>query len=185
MIITLSGVTGVGKSYLKGKIIEKLGLKNLIVVTTRPKRSGEIDGKDKYFITIDEYNRMKQTKEISVTFNFLGENYAYYTKDLISTVNSITELHYTTINLFKVAAKDVISIYLLPIDIEIAIDQLRKRNLPKETEQKRILEIKDQLEKVKTNPNIIEQFDYVIENDYSDRVADKIVDILQNKIKNT
>ena len=110
MIITLSGVTGVGKSYLKGKIIEKLGLKNLIVVTTRPKRSGEIDGKDKYFITIDEYNRMKQTKEISVTFNFLGENYAYYTKDLISTVNSITELHYTTINLFKVAAKDVISI---------------------------------------------------------------------------
>lgn len=182
MIVVLSGVTGVGKSYLKSIIQDKLNLENLLLVTTRAKREGEIEGKDKYFFTIDEYNKKKQTGEIAVTFNFLGENYAYYTKDLLNNKNSIVELHYATITEFKKVAKQVLAIYILPNDINIAIEQLKKRNLPKKVEEKRISEIKEQYYKVKTNKNILKEFDYIIENDYTQKVVEKIVGIINKHI---
>lgn len=63
MIITLSGVTGVGKSFFKKQMIDKLNLKNLNVVTTRQKRDGEIEGVDKYFLTDDEYEKKHYQKK--------------------------------------------------------------------------------------------------------------------------
>lgn len=182
MIITLSGVTGVGKSYLKKKIIQQLNLKSLIVVTTRKKREGEIDGIDKYFLSKSEYDTKKERGEISVTFNFLGADYAYYTSELKSKENSITELHYTTINSFKNVAENVLSIYLVPSKVEFAIEQLKKRNLPAEVENKRIEEIKEQIEIANNNQNIMEQFDYVIENDYTNKVVDEVINIIKKNI---
>ena len=44
MIVTLSGITGTGKSFFKDAIAKELGFKNLVIVTTRKKRTGEIAG---------------------------------------------------------------------------------------------------------------------------------------------
>ena len=38
MIVTLSGITGVGKSYFKKCIINELNFNNIPVVTTRERR---------------------------------------------------------------------------------------------------------------------------------------------------
>ena len=43
MIVTLSGVTGTGKSFFKNVISQELNFKNLVIVTTRNKRTGEIN----------------------------------------------------------------------------------------------------------------------------------------------
>ena len=52
MIIALVGVTGIGKSFFKNQIVENLKFKNLVIVTTRNKRDGEINGVDKEFVTL-------------------------------------------------------------------------------------------------------------------------------------
>mgnify|MGYP002627719892 CR=1 FL=1 len=39
MIVTLSGITGTGKSFFKDVIAKELGFKNLVIVTTRKKRT--------------------------------------------------------------------------------------------------------------------------------------------------
>lgn len=145
-------------------------------------RKGEIDGKDKYFLNIDEYNEKKTSGEISVTFNFLGENYAYYTKNLLSNKNSITELHYTTIKDFRKVAKNVLSIYMIPTDVNMCIEQLKRRNLPKNVEEKRIREIKEQLENINKNPEILQEFDYIIENDYTHKVVENIINIIKKNL---
>ena len=44
MIVILSGVTGVGKSFFKNVIVDELEFKNMVIVTTRAKRKNEIDG---------------------------------------------------------------------------------------------------------------------------------------------
>ena len=46
MVITLSGITGVGKSFFKKQIQEKLGIPAQVIVTTREKRAGELEGID-------------------------------------------------------------------------------------------------------------------------------------------
>lgn len=183
MIITLSGVTGVGKSFFKKQMIDRFNFKNLNVVTTREKRDGEIEGVDKYFLTDAEYEKKALSKEISVTFEFTGSKYAYYTKDLLSSENSITELHYTTIEDFKKVAKNVFSIYLVPSDVQIAKEQLIKRNLQPNIEKQRLEEIDEQIKKIKSDDNIKNQFDCIIENDYTSCSIDNLIKIIKSKME--
>lgn len=48
MIVTLSGITGTGKSFFKDLIAQNLDFENLVIITTRKKRRNEINGIDKF-----------------------------------------------------------------------------------------------------------------------------------------
>ena len=58
MVITLSGVTGVGKSYLKKEIQKALKIEPQVIVTTRQKRIGERAGIDKKFVDEKQFERI-------------------------------------------------------------------------------------------------------------------------------
>ena len=79
MIIALVGVTGIGKSFFKNQIVENLKFKNLVIVTTRNKRDGEINGVDKEFVTLEQFKKMKENNE--GPFNKKTADY-YYQKYL-------------------------------------------------------------------------------------------------------
>ena len=183
MIVILSGITGAGKSYLKKHIINKLNFKNIVIVTTRAIRENEVDGIDKHFVTDSEFERLKAEGEISVCFEFLGNKYGYFTKDLKDTVNSITELHYNTIDDFKKCAKNVISIYIKP-NVSMAKKQLHLRNLPKSVEKFRLKEIKEQLKEIETNTNLRNKFDYIISNDYTEDSLENATNLIKTLAEN-
>lgn len=179
MIVILSGITGAGKSYLKKHIINKLNFKNIVIVTTRAKRIGEIEGIDKHFVTDEQFEKLKESGKISVPFEFLGHKYAYYTKDLQSDENAVTELHYSTIDEFKKVAKSVVSIYIQP-NIETAKKQLKLRCLPKSVEKFRLEEIKEQIKEFEKNSKLREKFDYIVQNDYTEESLNKAVELIKN-----
>lgn len=183
MIVILSGITGAGKSYLKKHIINKLNFKNIVIVTTRAIRENEVDGIDKHFVTDSEFEKLKAEGEISVCFEFLGNKYGYFTKDLKDTVNSITELHYNTIDDFKKCAKNVISIYIKP-NVDMAKKQLHLRNLPKSVEKFRLKEIKEQLKEIETNTNLRNKFDYIISNDYTENSLENATNLIKTLAEN-
>ena len=56
MVITLSGVTGVGKSYFKKEIQKRLEINQQVIITTRKKREDEIEGVDKIFVSDQEFD---------------------------------------------------------------------------------------------------------------------------------
>lgn len=183
MIVILSGITGVGKSYIKKHIIEKLNFKNIVIVTTRAKRKNEVPGIDKHFVTEEQYELLKQENKTSVNFEFLENKYAYYTEDLISEENSITELHYDTIKEFKKVAKNVVSIYIKPKKIKLAIEQLKLRKLPSDVENSRIKEIKQQILEFEKNKELKEMFDYIIYNDYTEKTIEYVINLLKGLIE--
>lgn len=168
MIVTLSGLTGTGKSFFKKQIVQNMNFKNLVIVTTRQKRKDEINGIDKYFVSKEKFFEMKQKKEIVSEFEFLGEYYGYRTIDIESNENQVTELHYEYIGLFKKNAKNVFAIYILPHDFNRPIQELKIRKLPKNVEEKRIEEMKKQKEIFDTNKSIQKQFDYILKNKYTE-----------------
>lgn len=183
MIITLSGITGIGKSFFKNVIVQELDFKNLVIVTTRPKRKNEIDGIDKNFVTDEEFEQLKNNEEILVDFEFLGAKYAYKRTDLESNQNQVTEVHYSTIYDFKKSAKDVFSIYMIPADFERAKLELKKRELPKKVEEKRLQEIEEHIEEFSKNEDLQKQFDYIFINDYTEYSKNKLIQIIKEKIK--
>lgn len=184
MIVILSGITGAGKSYLKKHIIERLNFKNIVIVTTRDKRKNEKNGIDKHFVSDEEFEHLKETGKTSVAFDFLGNKYAYYTDDLNSTENSITELHYSTIKEFKQVAKNVISIYIKPHNIKKATEQLKMRKLPWKVEKQRLQEIKEQIIEFEKNKDLKEQFDYIIYNDYTEKSLENVINLIQKLMDN-
>lgn len=180
MIITLSGVTGVGKSYLKKEIEDKLGIKAQTIVTTRTKREDEQDGVDKKFVTDEEFEELKRKKDIVVTFEFLGNKYGYPKKKMESKENSVVELHYSIIYQLKKEIKNTFSIYMIPENIEIAKQKLKERKLPKEVEKLRLEEIEEHINNFKHNEDLRNQFDYVFYNDYTEKSIQKIIELLKN-----
>ena len=182
MIVTLSGVTGIGKSFFKNLIVKELGFKNMVINTTRKIRTNEINGIDKNFLTNEQFDELKKQNKIAVDFEFLGNRYAYNISDLQSDENQVTEVHYSTIYDFKKNAKDVFAIYILPNDLQRAKAELINRKLLPEVQKARLNEIDEHIKNFYKDKNLQQQFDCVFVNNYDEESREKLLKIIEEKI---
>ena len=181
MLLALSGVTGIGKSYFKDKLVEKLDFEKIKIITTREMRIGEKNNEDKVFVTSKELQVLKEHGEIAYEFDMLGNIYAYSKKELFSKKNTVFELHYKTIYDFKKICPHLCVIYLLPSNLEIAKEKTRQRHLPPDIEAQRILEIDEHYHEIMTNANLRNMFDYFIYNNYDKESENNVIQLV-NKI---
>jgi len=81
LIFVVSGPSGSGKTTLLEKLLKdaqlkKKGLVKSVSFTTRPKRSGERQGRDYFFISDKEFKRRRKAKKIIEWTRYLGYYYA-------------------------------------------------------------------------------------------------------------
>lgn len=184
MIITLSGITGVGKSYYKNQIIKNLGLENMVIYTTRAKRKNEINGIDKHFVTLEDIDKKLKDKTLFAAYSMCSETYGYDSKYLDEKINSVTELHYEWILDFKNKAKNVFSIYIVPNDVGRAKKELLDRSLPKEVYKERLQEIDGHQKKIEEDSGLIDAFDMVFYNNYDEESEQKLIQLVKDKLNN-
>ena len=77
MLLALSGVTGIGKSYFKERLVEELNFHKVNTIRTRSIRIGEKNGVDGIFITDSELDELKKQNKIVYDFKVFGGRYAY------------------------------------------------------------------------------------------------------------
>lgn len=183
MIVTLSGVTGIGKSFFKDLLVNELGFKNMVINTTRPKRDTETNGIDKVFLNEEKFQEEKKKGKFGFDFEFLGYRYAYTVQDLLSDENLVTEVHYSTIFDFKKNAKNVFSVYMIPNDLNRAKLELKKRHLPSQVEINRLQEIDEHVKEFSQNKELQNQFDYIFLNNYDEESKEKLLYIIKEKIE--
>lgn len=75
MIIIITGPSGSGKTTLRRILNEKYNIPTLQNVTTRDKRPGEEDGRDYLFITVEEFQRMKDKGLLLEWVKYSGNYY--------------------------------------------------------------------------------------------------------------
>ena len=112
----------------------------------------------------------------------MGAKYAYRKNNLLLDENQVTEVHYSTIYEFKKNARNVFAIYMIPKDLERAKQELRKRNLSKEVEQKRLQEIDEHIKEYSSNKELQKQFDYVFVNDYTEESKNRLIQVIKDKL---
>lgn len=181
MLLALAGVTGVGKSYYKDRIVEKLGFEKIKIITTRKIREGEKNNEDKIFVSQEELQKLRDSGQIAYEFEMLGNIYAYTKDSLCGDKNIVFELHYNTIFDFKKVCPHLCAIYLLPDDIEIAKNKMRQRHLDSDTEQKRLLEIDEHYNRITTDENLRNMFDYTMYNHYDKASENELINLV-NKL---
>jgi guanylate kinase len=83
-LIILTGPSAAGKTTIAKKLLQKksLKLKKFVTCTTRPKRKGEINGKDYHFLDEYDFKSAIQNKEMIEWSKIYGNYYGSRKKDL-------------------------------------------------------------------------------------------------------
>ena len=91
MIIIFSGPSGVGKSTIINELLNHISLYFSISHTTRKKRNNEINGKDYYFISLNEFNKLIE-ENYFIEYEKYGIDYYGTSKEQLINDHKITVL---------------------------------------------------------------------------------------------
>ena len=130
-MIILVGKSGSGKTSV-AKELEKWGYDLYITDTTRPKRKGEVNGKDYYFRTQKEFDKLKDSgfyaEAVSYNANFgycsYGSRKEYYTGNNNNKLIILNPYGLKQVN--KIKNKNYKSIYL-KVNDDILLERLKYR----------------------------------------------------------
>jgi len=87
-LVVISGPSGVGKSTICRRLAEDPWIEMSVSATTRPRRTGEVDGKDYYFLDRDEFERLIQTGGFVEWAEYVGHLYGTPREQLQRTIDA-------------------------------------------------------------------------------------------------
>lgn len=181
-IIVITAPSAAGKTTLIKKYISLH--KNAVFSvshTTRPKRKGEVDGKDYHFIDEKTFNDMINNSEFIewalVHGNLYGTSFLELKKAEDDNIILILDIDVQGALFLKSKGIDAIYIFIIPPSIEDLEERLKKRGTENdESMKKRIWDAKRELEYKK-------EFDFVIVNDNLDKAYDELETNINSKLK--
>lgn len=182
-VVIISAPSGAGKTTIVKHLLEKFPqLEFSVSACSRPKREGEKDGIDYYFISVEDFQqKIKENKFIEWEEVYPNRYYGTLKTEIerIWNKNHIVLFDVDVkggINLKKIFQHNAISIFIAPPSIEILKERLIKRG----TENEESLKIR--IEKAAYETTFAKQFDYVIINDHLDIAIKEITEIVQKYI---
>jgi len=182
-LIVVSAPSGSGKTTIAKKIMEKFPfIKFSVSATTRPKRNGEVDGRDYFFLTREEFENKIKNGELLEWEEIYGNYYG--------TLKSVVEsaLKNGEVLLFDVDVNGAISIknkfpddsvliFIKPPNIETLKERLKRRKT--ETDE----QIQKRLERVPMELEKAGYFDYIFVNDNLDDTVKSVTRAIFNEIE--
>lgn len=179
-LFVISGPSGVGKGTILSEIL-RLEQKIIFSVsaTTRSPRPGEIDGKDYFFITFDEFKKLiEEEKFLEYAFvhgNYYGTLESFVDENLKKGYDVILDIDVQGAMQVMKKRKDGVFIFIAPpnMDIEILKMRLLKRSTePLDVIEKRIQRAKDEIKAVY-------QYEYLIFNDVLEEAVKDLLSIIR------
>lgn len=133
LMFILSSPSGAGKTTLADRMLKKDGEMVLsISATTRPRRPGEAHGKDYFFVSEEEFFRMRDNGEFMEWANVFGYYYGTPRSLVEDTLRAGKDVLFDidwqgAQQLDEVAGEDVVKVFILPPSRDELERRLRKR----------------------------------------------------------
>ena len=176
-MIVLAGASASGKTEVAKLLAKKYGITKIVTTTTRPKRKGEVDGVDYFFVTHEQFEEMiRENKFVEYTLyngQMYGSTKDQIAKDKCVVIDPAGLRSYTALN-----DKSIVSFFL---------------DADEKTRHERMLSRGDDIDKIKSRiahdrkafkkENIV-KVDYVIKNS-SDDVLESVADQIYKIYKQT
>ena len=178
LMFVLSSPSGAGKTTLTRLLVQKEeNIELSISVTTRLRRPSEVEGVHYHFLTREAFEKMRDAGELlewaEVHGNYYGTPAKPVEKAIAKGKDILFDIDYQgTRQLYKKAASDVVSIFILPPSIAEMKKRIRRRAAEDE------LTIKKRLETAKHELKRWGEYDYVVINDDLDAAFADIHSIL-------
>jgi len=173
LLIVISGPSGIGKdAVLKGLRERNLGLHFVITATSREPRPGEVNGKDYFFFSKEEFEeRIAKGEFIEYAWvynDFKGALRSQVDDALKSGKDVILRVDVQGAETYRKLYPQAVLIFLIPLTVEEWYDRLKARN----TESPENLKLR--VETAKEEVARIDLFDYVVVN--ADHLLEEAVD---------
>jgi guanylate kinase len=147
-LVIISGPSGVGKSTICKRLVDEYKDVSLSVsMTTRPKSDSEVDGRDYYFITREEFEKKISAGEFleyaEVFGNFYGTPKDKVEQELAEGKTVILEIDVQGARKVKTSHPDVLMIFILPPTPKELASRMNGRGRDDEETSKIRLELAD------------------------------------------
>ena len=178
VMLVLSSPSGAGKSTIARKILEDdNNITMSVSCTTRPKRPGEVTGKDYYFVDTTEFNLMVNRGEFLEHAKVFDNYYGTPKKPVMDALAAGRDVLFDidwqgTQQLAVSAGDDLVRVFVLPPSIEELENRLKKRAQDSEET------VKKRMEKAESEISHWAEYDYVLINDDLEATYKKLREIL-------
>ncbi|MCF8331689.1 MAG: guanylate kinase [Bacteroidales bacterium] len=183
-LIIFSAPSGAGKTTIVHQVLEYFdNMEFSVSATTRYARPGEINGKDYYFIELDDFRRRIENDE------FVEYEQVYH-KQFYGTLKTELERIWNKgnhvifdvdviggLNIKKQYSKKALAIFIMPPSVEV----LEKRLFERAGDDER--SIRQRLNKAKHELTYAHQFDEVIVNENLETAVNEAIEIINKFLK--
>lgn len=174
LLIVLSGPSGVGKGTVRKEIFSQsdTAFEYSISVTTRKPRDGEVDGVDYFFRSREEFEELIRNDKLLEYAEFVGNYYGtpvdYVRETLDSGKDVFLEIEVKGARQVREKFPEGLFIFLMPP----SLSELKNRIVTRGTETEDI--IHNRMLTAREEIEMMELYDYVVENDQVELACDRI-----------
>lgn len=175
-LLVLSGFSGAGKGTIVKKLVSEYDYHISISATTRAPRTGEVDGREYYFKTRDEFQDLINHNGLIEWAEYVGNYYGtpkqFVEEMLAQGKNVILEIEVQGALNVKKQYPEAVLIFIAPPSIPILRERLIGRGTEdRETIEKRLLRAKEEAKDIK-------EYEYIVINDELDTCVEQVHQII-------
>ena len=173
LLLVISGFSGAGKGTVMKRLLELHDEYSLsISATTRKPREGEADGREYFFKTVEEFEKMIAEDALIEHAQYVGNYYgtpkAYVEEQLDKGNNVILEIEIQGAMNIKRMFPDAVLMFITPPSAA----ELEKRLRGRGTETEEV--IRDRMARAKEECSYMEKYDYIVVNDDLDECVENV-----------
>ena len=177
-MLVIASPSGAGKSSISRSLFQQdPAIRLSVSVTTRAKRSDEVEGVHYYFVDVPTFERMKADGELlewaKVHDNYYGTPRAKVEEQLAAGNDILFDIDYQgTLQLYDRSRSDMVTVFILPPTIKELRARLERRA------QDSAGTIEKRLRNAKLEMQHYNEYDYIIINDDLEQSTQKVRSIL-------
>ena len=178
ILIVVSGFSGAGKGTIMKALLNKYDNYALsISATTRNPREGEVDGREYFFKTREEFEKMIAQDELieyaKYVNNYYGTPKAYVEEQLANGKDVILEIEIQGALKVKEKFPETLLLFVTPPSAEI----LKNRLIGRGTEAMEVIE--QRMARACEEAEGMDKYDYYVVNDVLDECVENVHNIIQ------
>lgn len=180
ILVVVSGFSGAGKGTLMKELLKRYDNYALsISATTRAPREGETDGKEYFFVTKEQFEKMRDERKLieyaQYVNNYYGTPKEYVEQKMAEGKDVILEIEIQGALQVRELYPDALLLFVMPP----SADELKERLVGRGTESPEV--IAQRLAISAKESQFMPQYDYLVVNDVLEESVRQVHEIIQSE----
>ena len=180
LLFVLSSPSGAGKSTIARMLLESDdGISMSVSATTRPRRPGEVDGRDYHFVSTERFEEMVAEGEFLEWAHVFGHRYGTLKSEVVKAIEGgrdvLLDIDWQGTQQLKQVDPDIVRVFILPPSLK----ELERRLTRRGTDSADV--IRRRMDRAAAEISHWAEYDYVLINNDAEKCRDLVHTILKSE----